>query len=191
MTKKILVIDDNRDICEFISAAADHLGWECETTSTAQKFLDALKPDTTLILLDLMMPEMDGIELLRLLGKQKCRAGIVLMSGIGKRVMETADELAKVLDLYVVGHLRKPFELAELEAVMARPHQPSAARPSASAADQRMISDIDLRLAIKRNEFVLHYHPQIEIATGKVVGMEALVRWQHPEGDLIFPDDFI
>src|SRR6202042_1071961 len=116
MTRKILIVDDNPDICEFISAAADQLGWEYETTSTAHEFLNALRPDTTLILLDLMMPEMDGIELLRLLCQQKCSAGIVLMSGVGKRVMQTADELAKTLGLHVVGHLRKPFELAELEA---------------------------------------------------------------------------
>jgi EAL domain-containing protein (putative c-di-GMP-specific phosphodiesterase class I)/ActR/RegA family two-component response regulator len=191
MAQKILIIDDNRDICEFISAAADHLGWACETTYTAHKFLDALQPDTTLILLDLMMPEMDGIELLRLLGQQKCSAGIVLMSGVGKRVMEAADELAKTLGLHVVGHLQKPFELAELEAVMALPHQPPAAKPVSTGKTRRMIPNVDLRLAIKRNQFILHYQPQIEIATRKVVGMEALVRWQHPDGDLVFPDDFI
>ena len=54
-----------------------------------------------------------------------------------------------------------------------------------------MIPNVDLRHAIKRNQFILHYQPQIEITTRKVVGMEALVRWQHPDGDLVFPDDFI
>jgi len=49
----------------------------------------------------------------------------------------------------------------------------------------------DLRRAVELDEFVLHFQPQIEIATGKVVGVEALVRWQHPERGLVFPDDFI
>jgi EAL domain-containing protein (putative c-di-GMP-specific phosphodiesterase class I) len=48
-----------------------------------------------------------------------------------------------------------------------------------------------LRAAIERNEFVLHYQPQIDLASGTVMGVEALVRWQHPERGLIFPDDFI
>jgi EAL domain-containing protein (putative c-di-GMP-specific phosphodiesterase class I) len=51
--------------------------------------------------------------------------------------------------------------------------------------------DEDLRRAVERSEFVLHYQPQIEIATGRVVGAEALVRWLHPKRGLIFPDDFI
>jgi diguanylate cyclase (GGDEF)-like protein len=49
----------------------------------------------------------------------------------------------------------------------------------------------DLRRALDREELVLHYQPKIAIGTGEVVGAEALVRWQHPERGLIFPDDFI
>jgi EAL domain-containing protein (putative c-di-GMP-specific phosphodiesterase class I) len=191
MKQKVLVIDDNRDLCEFISLAADHFNWECKTTSNAASFLKALTPDITLILLDLVMPEMDGIELLRLLGQQQCGAGIVLMSGVGKRVMETADELARTLGLHIVGHLQKPFDLNQLETVMTRPHRAINHMPASGARERRVISNDDLRLALQRNEFVLHYQPQIEFATGKVVGMEALVRWLHPDGSLIFPDDFI
>ncbi|MGI8608194.1 MAG: putative bifunctional diguanylate cyclase/phosphodiesterase [Candidatus Dormibacteria bacterium] len=56
---------------------------------------------------------------------------------------------------------------------------------------QRMIRLAELNNAIIRNELVLHYQPKVAIATGEVVGVEALVRWQHPMSGLIFPDDFI
>jgi EAL domain-containing protein (putative c-di-GMP-specific phosphodiesterase class I)/FixJ family two-component response regulator len=190
MKQKILIIDDDTDICEYVSAAAEVLDWRCISTSTASDFIDNLTPDTSLIFLDLLMPEMDGVELLRLLAKQQCDAGIVLMSGVGKRVMETADELAQALGLFIVGHLQKPFQLAELEEILTRPYRPQAVETPLAKAHS-WIPNVDLRLAIQRNEFVLHYQPQIEIVTGKVVGLEALVRWQHPNGRLIFPDDFI
>ena len=45
--------------------------------------------------------------------------------------------------------------------------------------------------ALKKSEFVLHYQPQINLNTSQIVGMEALIRWQHPERGLISPDSFI
>lgn len=48
-----------------------------------------------------------------------------------------------------------------------------------------------LRSAMDHNELVLHYQPNIDLSTGRVHGVEALLRWQHPERGLIFPDEFI
>jgi diguanylate cyclase (GGDEF)-like protein/PAS domain S-box-containing protein len=51
--------------------------------------------------------------------------------------------------------------------------------------------EIDLRYAIQRNEFVLHYQPKADLGTGRVTGVEALLRWQRPDGRLVPPADFI
>jgi EAL domain-containing protein (putative c-di-GMP-specific phosphodiesterase class I) len=188
--QRILVIDDENDVGEFISTAAQALGLQCTVTTDAKAFLEALTPDKTLIMLDLMMPKMDGIELLRLLGERRCKTGIVLMSGVGKRTLESAGQVAQALNLSVVGHLQKPFRLTELEEMLQR-HVEPAALPVARQAPQFVIEKEELQRAIERVEFVLYYQPQIEIATGRVIGVEALVRWQHPERGLIFPDNFI
>ena len=49
----------------------------------------------------------------------------------------------------------------------------------------------DLRHALDQREFVLYYQPEVELATRKIVGLEALIRWEHPERGLIPPMDFI
>ena len=77
---KILVVDDEPDLGELIAAAAQNLGLQCTATTDAAALSELLTPDVTLILLDLMMPDMDGIEGLRLLSELHCKAGIVLMS---------------------------------------------------------------------------------------------------------------
>jgi len=188
--QKILVIDDEDDLGEVVSATAQAMGFECIATTDAQKFLDSLGPDTSLILLDLMMPKVDGIELLRLLGRRKCKVGIVLMSGVGKRTMESALQLAQALGLLIVGHLQKPFLLAELEEVLQRlpgPETPKALHPST----QFLAEKEELQRAIEHDEFEVYYQPQIDLATRRVIGVEALARWQHPSRGLIFPDNFI
>jgi diguanylate cyclase (GGDEF)-like protein len=54
-----------------------------------------------------------------------------------------------------------------------------------------LLLEQDLRRALGRNEFLLHYQPQLDLKSGLIVGVEALIRWQHPQRGLISPAHFI
>jgi diguanylate cyclase (GGDEF)-like protein len=56
---------------------------------------------------------------------------------------------------------------------------------------KRVLLEADLRCALGRNEFLLHYQPKIDLQTGQVTGMEALIRWQHPERGILLPASFV
>ena len=60
-----------------------------------------------------------------------------------------------------------------------------------SHAGERLELETQLKQALQRNEFLLHYQPQVEIASGRIVGVEALIRWQHPVRGLLPPTQFI
>ena len=188
--RKLLIIDDDFDAGEYVATAAEAKGWACIATTNAPDFLNNLTNDTTLIFLDLLMPGLDGVELLRILAQQRCQAGIVLMSGVGRSVLETADEMARAQGLYIVGHLQKPFQLTALEAMLEHDNRSERRKATAPIRIIPFLDD-ELRDAIQRKEFLLHYQPQIDLATGEVVAVEALVRWIHTRRGLIHPEHFI
>src|SRR5581483_1967777 len=66
---------------------------------------------------------------------------------------------------------------------------PTAGRPCMPTLDLDLVDD--LRRALYEESLVLHYQPEVELASGAIVGMEALLRWQHPGRGLLWPNEFL
>jgi len=118
---QLLLIDDEPALAEFVAQAAVECGFDAVLTSEdhafREKFL-AERPD--MVALDLGMPGMDGVELLRFLAEEDFRAPVLIISGFDRRVLESAFRLGEALGLTMAGPLEKPVRLEELEDILNR-----------------------------------------------------------------------
>jgi EAL domain-containing protein (putative c-di-GMP-specific phosphodiesterase class I) len=105
------------------------------------------------------------------------------------RVMERMAEL--VSDQLELRGMRSHSHMHGEIANVCAPHPGAAAHIKTHTATPHWPQEDDLRRALNLNQFVLHYQPEVELATGKIVGLEALIRWQHPERGLVPPMQFI
>lgn len=116
---RLLLIDDEPALAEFLASAAIECGFEPLITSDDAQFRDAFvaeRPD--MVALDLGMPGMDGVELLRFLADQDYRAPVLIVSGFDRRVLESAFRLGEALGLTMAGPLEKPVRLERLETML-------------------------------------------------------------------------
>jgi EAL domain-containing protein (putative c-di-GMP-specific phosphodiesterase class I)/CheY-like chemotaxis protein len=180
---RLLVVDDQPDILDFVAQVAESLGWQVATAEGAAQFRQRLRGfEPTLVVLDLQMPGTDGIELIRELGAAGTKAPILISSGMDQRVLASAEQLGLSHGLTMAGLLPKPIMLADLEAILQR-----------HLAADRVPTALELRRALDRGQLVTHYQPKLrfEDHAWRIFGVEALIRWQHPELGLVYPDAFI
>ncbi len=188
MTQRVLIVDDEPAICNFLREAAETEGWEVQCADCSDQFKQLLTKQHNVLVMDLMMPDTDGVELLRYVASIAITAKIILISGVDRRVLQSAQVLANTLGLGVLGVLSKPFRVADFIALLGSELTTAPSRPTATI---QAISREEIECATRNNEWVVYYQPQIDIATQEVSAIEALVRWQHPQRGLIFPDSFI
>jgi predicted signal transduction protein with EAL and GGDEF domain len=95
-------------------------------------------------------------------------------------------------DATEIGELIKYADVAmyAAKAVGGRNHQFFTTKMNL-AATSRMVIEADLRTALDKQQFLLHYQPQLDLRSGRLVGVEALIRWQHPTRGMISPAEFI
>lgn len=188
LPRKLFVVDDNIDFAEFVVDVAKNLGFDVSSTSFPTEFANLYTIDLDIIVLDLFMPVVDGIELLRFLADNNSKASIIFMSGKDKGVLHSAQQIAFEQGIDVLGVLQKPFRAQELEILLSK-YVPHSVSQLFSTTELPIIDE--LREAIENEQLFLAYQPQIRMTDRKVVGVEALVRWKHPIKGMIPPSYFI
>ncbi len=192
MSLKLYILDDDEQYATLLSEVASNIGWDVITEHNPVSFLQNKIEKEGVLVLDLNMPEMDGIEVIRALAEKQLKLLLILVSGFDARVLHSAQQLAEAHQFKVLASLTKPMSIQEFaETLNTIKPKLLSKKTIKTTQTSNTVTMAELDLAIHHNQLLLHYQPQIDMQTGSLHGVEALVRWQHPEHGLIYPDKFI
>ncbi|MDQ2078099.1 EAL domain-containing protein [Marinimicrobium sp. ABcell2] len=188
----ILAIDDDAFMLKVLEKALGEQGFtsvvSCLGGRQALEWFDAQPKPPAVVVLDLKMPEMDGIEFLRHLVERKFQGHLLLISGQDEAMLRSAEKLVKAHNMEILGYLHKPVKPGLLAELLGK--LPNLSGPLAKNA-VRHYEPARLREAIAKGELVNYYQPIVSVKTGQPESVEALVRWEHPDDGLVPPDVFI
>lgn len=193
----ILILDDEPFVLKLVEHMLSGLGYAHVTchTNGADALSSMDRPDGTpdVIFLDINMPGMDGVEFVRHLAGRKYAGHLILLSAEDELMLRATEKLASSYQQNVKGRLQKPPKVADLKSLLEQCAVDSVARLSRSTRFPKVKSyDAEaLRTAILQDQLVNYYQPKVSIETGELIGVETLVRWQHPVDGLVPPDRFI
>lgn len=158
--------------------------------SDGELALELLKQQQTdVMLIDLEMPQMNGVELLRSIAKQQLCQAVIITSAKDALLLNSVATMAEADGLQVLGTLAKPLSKELLSLCLSRRKAevwPADFERKAPVFDQKLLCE-----AISEQQFSLCYQPIADMSSGQIIAVEALARWSQPELGMVRPDVFI
>lgn len=190
-TKRALIVDDDCMVLRLTAQMLVTMGFRhvaaCLSGHEALQRLKADVAETDLLLLDLMMPGLDGICLLRELANMNFQGYVVLMSGSGKQILGALDRLASPR-LKVLGTIEKPVTRAQIDLLL---QKMNGENNTSRYLLEESLTNEDIASGLAANEFIPFFQPKVELHNTGVNGFEALARWQRSNNTLTAPTHFI
>ena len=186
----ILIVEDHPFQHLYLQNLFNELGdFHLECARDGEEALACLKKrDYDLVLTDLLMPGMDGVQFIQGLAAQPSRPALAIMSAASRRMLMGASLVASNLQVKVIGLISKPVNAAALRCLI---DQLQALRQSAPAETQPGIDRQSLLNALDNGELQAWFQPKKALNNGRIVAAEALVRWIHPEHGTLLPGVFL
>ena len=188
----VMIVDDDYIMHRVVTVMLNDLGISSVQSAMsgpqALEIIAQANRPVDVVVCDLNMPEMDGVEFIRHLARSEFEGSVILTSGEDIRILKTVEKLAIEHDLHVLGVLEKPVTPARLGELLDSLDQ---IRQEGTMLLSEPFNASDLARAIDKGELDTYFQPKIDIASGEIVGVEALVRWNHPEYGVIRPNAFV
>jgi EAL domain-containing protein (putative c-di-GMP-specific phosphodiesterase class I)/ActR/RegA family two-component response regulator len=194
--RSLLIVDDSRvqrahavALCREIGVPLIH---EAGSGAEALAWLATAPAAPDLLIIDLEMPDMDGVELIQQLAGRRSRIPLIVASSRETILIQSVETMARNLGLKVLAGLRKPLEAARLIGALRQiggEGEVACPPPQPDAADQ--MCPAALGSAISSGSISVHYQPKVDVQTGFIRGVEALARWRRPVAGFVRPDQFI
>jgi EAL domain-containing protein (putative c-di-GMP-specific phosphodiesterase class I)/CheY-like chemotaxis protein len=187
---RILLVDDDAFMLDVVEETLRQMGLEisarCESSMDALAYVKAAPEPVQLMICDLDMPGMDGIECMRHLSTMDFRGGIILLSGSDDRLLDTVGNLLGALGLNYLGALGKPVVKPALAALIA---QLADAQPRVddTRVPLAMLSPDEIRVGLKAGCAEVFFQPKVAVTERRMLGAECLMRWRHPKRGLLPP----
>ena len=201
---KIFIVDDDEQQAQLMQEMAKTAQLETTVYTSGTEFLTTPITQYDIVVLDLQMPDKDGIEIMRELAARNIKPNFILVSGFDERVLHSAKQLAESKQLNVITTLSKPIKAKtfiallkdtigeyKLKCLQQRDCSGNNAIDVIDSPHEGTITIDELKLAIRRHQLIIHFQPQVCFKNNTLKGAEILVRWQHPTKGLIYPDQFI
>ena len=189
---RVLVVEDHPFQHEYLLNVFSEVGgFQVDTVWDGDEALESLtRRDYDLLLTDLLMPVMDGVQLIQKIAALKKRPALALMSASSRRMLISAGLAAKNLGMSVVGLISKPVEL---NAVMRLKERMAIFRGNGEV-DSALAIEVDpqsIVRAMDNDQIQAWFQPKKSLHDGNILSAEALVRWVHPQAGLLLPKDFL
>lgn len=180
---RLITVDDDAEVRAFVRNIGVRMGYDVVEISDPTTFAEVVaKVKPRIIVLDLNMPGLDGVTLLRQLQAGKSDSKLIFLSGCDSRTLRTVQDLAKAYGLDAIGAVKKPPTVAAIEGLLK-----STALPPPEFVAQ------DLEEALVEGDISVYYQPKVHWREDRWVieSVEALARWQHRTFGLLTPAAFI
>ncbi|MHC8287251.1 EAL domain-containing response regulator [Pseudomonas sp. XS1P51] len=193
--KRILVVDDSRvqrefavDLCLRLGATEVH---QAEDGHQAIALLHQ-HPFIDVVILDLEMPGMDGVQVLHELVRLGMDPAVIVASARESVLLSVVESMGKSLGVKLLGVLQKPVTLSQLATSLGR-FASVQQRGAFQALTEKgpELTGQEVVTALREQQFCAYFQPKISLHDGRLNGVEALIRWQHPEHGLLLPGHFL